>query len=629
LALLISIFKLYKLNILAEQIDWRVIFAILRGDLFSLLVFGIVFAFWLDRTSGWWQKTGILLLHTLCFVVLLTIVFEHGYFLVTGAIPDWHLMKYLCEQYEAAAYMIYYQITLERFPLLFVPILINMLPIWLAKIPAIHRWLNVIPSSTASSDHYVMSAWAALVSMAAITGLSYSPKPIGAATPLTYGFFTYIFYHGLVVRSFPEERVADKKAAQMPPIFDAHNLRLKATPQSRRKNVVVIFLESVRTRSITPYNPQKPTTPFLAQLGSKSLQYQNFYALLPHTSKSLVTSLCGFYPKLVMKIAEAKPNAIPGRCLPHLLGDHGYRTAFFQPTALLYEQFDQLTKNIGFQDIFGDGQYPTPEKFEKINTYGREDMIMFEPSLQWVDSIVSQNKPFFLNYLTLITHFEYDTPRSFPTKKYTDKDPDLNKYLNAMRYLDKFLEKLFEAFRQRGLLDSTVFVLLGDHGESFGEHTRRQHDTAIFEEQLHIPMFLHHTKLWPKAQKIEGLRQQIDLVPTIADVLQMPLEGGHLPGISLLRPVSPERKLYFNCAHERYCIGSLKGSRKIIYNYTRTPIEVYDLQNDPYERVNLANQEPHAQNLAAEIEDLLLWRARVNRIYDLHSAALNKTNSPK
>jgi lipoteichoic acid synthase len=70
------------------------------------------------------------------------------------------------------------------------------------------------------------------------------------------------------------------------------------TPETKRRNVVIIVLESTRAKSTTPYNEDLDTTPFLANLANESLVMERAYAVVPHTSKALVASLCGIPPLL-------------------------------------------------------------------------------------------------------------------------------------------------------------------------------------------------------------------------------------------------------------------------------------------------------------------------------------------
>ncbi|WP_189587385.1 sulfatase-like hydrolase/transferase, partial [Mesorhizobium sp. M8A.F.Ca.ET.208.01.1.1] len=72
---------------------------------------------------------------------------------------------------------------------------------------------------------------------------------------------------------------------------------------------------------------------------------------------------------------------------------------------------------------------------------------------------------------------------------YTD-DEKFNAYLNALKVGDTALGEILESLKQSGKLDSTLVVILGDHGEAFGEHGDYVHATALYDENVHIPLIM-------------------------------------------------------------------------------------------------------------------------------------------
>src|SRR4051794_14082769 len=107
-------------------------------------------------------------------------------------------------------------------------------------------------------------------------------------------------------------------------------MSLKETERTQKRNVVLIHLESTRARSVTPYNQELKTTPFLNDLAKKSLLVERAYITVPRTSKAIISVNCGIQPHLVEEITEARPGGIPSRGLADLLKEQRYSTAFFQ-----------------------------------------------------------------------------------------------------------------------------------------------------------------------------------------------------------------------------------------------------------------------------------------------------------
>ena len=107
---------------------------------------------------------------------------------------------------------------------------------------------------------------------------------------------------------------------------------------------------------------------------------------------------------------------------------------------------------------------------------------------------------------------------------------------------------------------------------------------------------------------------QLDVVPTIVDLLGYQIEGGASQGSSLLQPL-PDRTLMFNCWLERRCLASLKGSKKYIYYYGNQPEEVFDLSKDPLETQNLANNTNNSEETEERRNELLTWRSEIEAFY--------------
>ena len=141
------------------------------------------------------------------------------------------------------------------------------------------------------------------------------------------------------------------------------NTSLKKPLLAKKRNVVMILLESTRARSVTPYNEDIKTTPFLNDLAKHSLVAERAHTIIPHTTKALVAAECGITPHLTREITEAEPDGIPAKCMAALLKEQGYKTAFFQPGGVDWENRPQLVENLGYEELIS---------LENMNTTGFE-----------------------------------------------------------------------------------------------------------------------------------------------------------------------------------------------------------------------------------------------------------------
>ncbi len=403
--------------------------------------------------------------------------------------------------------------------------------------------------------------------------------------------------------------------------FDTNGLTLAATDSTRRKNVVVIVLESVRARSTGLHDPALDTTPFLDSLAQHGLLVEQMYAPVSYTNKTLVSLFGGIYPSPEGHVleGEAVPGAVPARGLPALLADHGYRSAFFTPAVMAFERKDVILDNLGFAEHFGDAAFDK-EGFTQKAYFGYEDRVALASTLGWVDAAVAAGDPFLLGFLTLSSHHPYDTPPGFPVRDYGTGDARLDAYLNSIRYTDAFVRDLVAGFAERGLMEETLFVIVGDHGEAFGEHGQRTHGDVIYDEALHVPAVLYGPSVLPAPGRVAGARHAIDVVPTVLDALgfeardaagRAPGAPGFdaaratLPGRSLLLPPEPGRTLFHAKKNARSGLAARRDSLKFLYRRRRA-MEVFNTAADPGERRDVAAELPEA--LLADVRaELLVW----------------------
>ncbi|MCB9566018.1 MAG: sulfatase-like hydrolase/transferase [Myxococcales bacterium] len=379
-------------------------------------------------------------------------------------------------------------------------------------------------------------------------------------------------------------------------------------------NVVIVVFESARARSTTLYDPDLGTTPFLVDLAAQGVMVEESHAVVTHTSKALMPVFCGIDPKIVKPIDEALPHGIPVPCLAELLDQKGYGTFFIQPARASWESRPEVVANMGFAEFASKETLPS-EGFDESSYFGFEDDIMLGPALDWIDR---QNAPFFLGVLTLTPHHDYGVPAGFPIQPFDDNDV-YNRYLNCLAYTDRFIGKLHAGLAARGLLEDTLFIVVGDHGEGFGEHGVSGHDRVTYQEGLRVPLVLSGPGFGEAGTRITGIRQNSDILPTVARLLDVGIDDAAYTGRDLLGPA--HTRIFASSWQEDYTLAMREGSLKALYHFGRKPNEVFDVDADPHETVNIIGEGDNQSFADDAIAAMLEWRSAINARYEAAAAA--------
>jgi lipoteichoic acid synthase len=387
------------------------------------------------------------------------------------------------------------------------------------------------------------------------------------------------------------------------------NARLRPTPRTRRRHVALIHLESTRERSVTPYAGDIGTMPYLAALARNSLLIERAYTTIPHTTQAITSVNSGLYPSPVTDLVEAEPGGIPARCLAELLSEQGYKSAWFQSAEQTFENRPQLVQNFGYQH-FQAYESMNLRGFQRANYLGYEDDIMLKSSRAWLEENASS--PTLVTYLGVTPHDNYLPIYRYGRKKFSSREM-LNRYLNNVYYDDFWVKNIIEQYKRLGLYEESIFIIYGDHGEAFGEHGVYHHDGVIWEEGLRIPLIVHDPQRFDGGERLPGPAHQLDLAPTIVDMLGYEVVDGEYPGRTLLS-LPEDRTMFFGCRPDLLSAARIQGQQKYVYHYGNRPEEYYDLKKDPLEKNNLISKVSRRE-LDRFRSELLAWHAEATAAY--------------
>ena len=341
--------------------------------------------------------------------------------------------------------------------------------------------------------------------------------------------------------------------------------------------IIVISIDTLRADHLPVYGYRKVSTPAIDALASDGVVFERAYAHAPQTLPAHVAILSGRLP-FDTGVRDDAVAVKPGeRLLPLLLRERGYATGGIVSSKLL-----RKATGISQGFDFFDAEMPSnsPDEFRRDG--GKSEAI----AEHWLDTVGTSRVFLFLHL---------DDPRQpyTPHEPFSQTD---SPYDGAIAYADAVVGRLTHYLKSHQLYDRSTIVVLSDHGEGLGDHGETAHGLFIYDEVVHVPLIVKQAAGGGAGSRVADVVQQVDLVPTILDLVKAPIPG-NLRGRSL-KPLLdsagplPARPVYAEAMYGRVHFGwseltSLFDGR---YRYIKASREeLYDVQDDPHERQNKAD----------------------------------------
>jgi len=186
-------------------------------------------------------------------------------------------------------------------------------------------------------------------------------------------------------------------------------------------------------------------------------------------------------------------------------------------------------------------------------------------------------------------------------------------YDDALRQADNFIGSLIAELKTLSLYDKTVIILCSDHGEELGERGtfNRFGNQNLFQEVVRVPLFIRYPGIPQNRQgrRIKSLAGLVDIAPTALGLLGISSAGGGFQGISLRsfieRSSDKEKResIVSEASRDKWMLLRSDGW-KLVHSAGKN--ELYDLNSDPGEQINLA--EKKLQVLVDMLQEFLTWR---------------------
>jgi choline-sulfatase len=359
-------------------------------------------------------------------------------------------------------------------------------------------------------------------------------------------------------------------------------------------NLVVITLDTFRADRLGAYGSTRGLTPHLDRLAHEGVLFDTTASVAPLTLPAHASLFTGRFPPGhgVHENADVLGAGRGGETLAERLGRAGFRTGAFVASTVLDPS---RGVNRGFSHY--DAVPPRRDASGRPRGRRRADEVVAR-AVQWLDVVAGAR--FFAWLHVYDAHAPYEAPAP-------DRDAPGHPYDRAVAFIDAQIGHWLDLLARRGLLDRTVVVVVGDHGESLGEHGEWTHGLFLYESVLHVPLLIRAPGAGRRGRRVSGLTRSVDVMPTVLALLGVRPDA-RMDGESLLPLVAGARRergayaenLYPSLQFGWSPIRALRSTRFKVIDTARP--ELYDLQHDPDERQNLFDRrrdiaEPMLQQL--------------------------------
>ncbi len=280
---------------------------------------------------------------------------------------------------------------------------------------------------------------------------------------------------------------------------------IKKNETHKRKNVVLIILESFAKEYVGGFNNGKGYTPFMDSLINNSYVFSNAYANGSRSIEALPCILAGI-PQLMAEpyaISNYAGNQIQG--FPEILKNEGYNTSFYHGGANGTMGFNGFVGVAGIDNYYGLDEYSTKEK-DYDGLWG----IFDEPYLQYFASELNQkSEPFFSTVFTVSSHHPYTIPKEH-AGKFPKGDLPLHE---TVGYTDYALKRFFETAKQMPWFKNTLFIFTADHS---AQSNAPKYKTRL--GRYAVPLFIYDPTGNLKGENT-NIFQHIDISPTILSLV--------------------------------------------------------------------------------------------------------------
>ncbi len=410
-------------------------------------------------------------------------------------------------------------------------------------------------------------------------------------------------------------------------------------------NIILVSIDTLRADHLSCYGYPYKTSPNMDELAHEGVIFKNTFSTTSWTLPSHVSLFTSLNTPnhQVINMLHKLENSIPTTA--DILRNNSYFCAAFTGGGFLRRRYGFSKGFDSFHQIMkGNNLAVRIDEAESLS--GR--------TTKWLDK--NFDKKFFLFLHTYQPHMPYENnsdagkifldenskwqrlrPKDIfrGTGKYrTNLSEEERKnvialYDGEIRYTDEYLIKpLIEKLKELSIYNNTMLIITSDHGEEFYEHQNWLHGSTLYNELIKIPLIIKFPDSYYGGTTVENTARIIDITPTILEEAKVDFDSFNFDGESLLSLIKgkekEERIFYADLIFRRIKDSSpqmfatnknglkIIQSNKIKSNFTKSiatdfedkKIELYDLEEDQEEMINLADRKNYKELCLELIENI-------------------------
>ncbi len=395
------------------------------------------------------------------------------------------------------------------------------------------------------------------------------------------------------------------------------------TKSAKKPNILLFAIDSLLADHMSCYGYPRLTTPHMEKFAQQGTLFEQTYSAHIPTTPAYASMLTGrdCFGTEIVALRHQGGLTPKVKTLPEICRRAGYNTTCvgfqWNPASRGFDKYLEFP-------AWGSWDAGRSPKAQNLNDVAQPE----------IDRLAKEGKPWFMMLRHMDPHSPYLPPVPFDRMFYHGDEfdprnkslaPALNfkpfrdyfatwfppgctdaQYINsqydgAIAYMDACIARIFTQLENLGILDDTIVVINGDHGETLDDHECWFDHHGMYDVTLHVPLIIRFPKKVPAGRRVTGYNQHKDLVPTLLELAGINTSA-KFDGESLMKLVRGEVPSFESEFYITECTWMRKhGWRTPQWKlmialepdfHFKPRVELYNLVEDPHEDRNLAAAHP-------------------------------------